>query len=83
MSSEIDQLRAKNELLKKKMKELQELGCFISDETGHKCLLATENDRLRKAIKIAIPTIKEAMAEYYKARYIDLRVLVEALKGGE
>ena len=43
--------------------------------------LQAENDRLRKAIKIAIPTIKEAMAEYYKARYIDLRVLVEALKG--
>ena len=44
-------LREENELLKKKMKELQELGCFISDETGHKCLLATENEKLSKALK--------------------------------
>jgi len=46
-----EELQAENELLKKKMKELQELGCFISDETGHKCLLATENEKLSKALK--------------------------------
>jgi predicted nucleotidyltransferase len=63
---------------------------FIND---HKCVthhhacdcreahfkqLKAENEKLREAIKKALPSISRAMGNYEEARYIDISVLYDA-----
>lgn len=45
-------LQAELELLQKKIKEIEEVGCYIADESGHTCGIATENKRLQAELGV-------------------------------
>ena len=54
MSNELTRLRDENDVLKKKMKEYEDFGCHIADETGYKCHYITENERLKGHLKFCL-----------------------------
>jgi hypothetical protein len=47
----LDGLRNQLAEANERIRQMQEYGCFVPDETGHKCQLAVKNEELKKEIE--------------------------------
>lgn len=75
----LDNERAKNKQLTTKLTEIEAYGCYVEDESGHKCgvvvkneQLQAENKRLRKDIRNATYKINGIMSPFLNGdKYVD------------